>query len=130
MLGDGHPFKGKHHSPESLAKMSASKIGVPIHTPESRRKLSLAAKGKTISEEHKQRLREIHRTPRLYEIKRKAHEKLFKIVVCDNDGLEFKSIHEAAAYYGVTVASVYASCHGVYRKGIGDLRFRHKEKSP
>lgn len=51
-------LKGKSHSqtPETRARISASKLGIPIHTPSSKAKLRDIHLGKVLSPEHAQKL--------------------------------------------------------------------------
>ena len=89
MLGDlnptkrlGHPFKGKHHSEASRAKMSA------------------AAKARTdriVTAETRQKLRA-------------AQAK--RPVVCIDTGAEYDGIHEAAEATGLSATKICAVCKG------------------
>lgn len=55
------PMAGKHHTEEAKAKIrEARKHQVIRHSPESRAKIGLAHKGKYVSEETKQKLREVN----------------------------------------------------------------------
>lgn len=63
-FGKDNPMYGKHHTPETRAKMSESRSGEnhPLygthHTEETKAKISKAHKGKVITEEHRAKLSE------------------------------------------------------------------------
>lgn len=63
---------GKHHSLETIKKLSEMQKGIP-KSEETRRKMSEAGKGKVLSEEHKRKLSEAHKNPS-EEIRRKMSE--------------------------------------------------------
>jgi len=60
LKGEKNPFWGKTHSEKSIKKISESKKGekLPPRSAEFRKKMSLINKGKKLSEETKQKLRE------------------------------------------------------------------------
>lgn len=60
--GENNPMWGKHHSKEAREKISAAKIGKPPEpfTKEHCEKIGNAHRGKVVSEETKQKLREIN----------------------------------------------------------------------
>lgn len=89
MLGDlnptrrlGHPFKGKHHSEEARAKMSAA---------------AKARVGRIVTTETRQKLRA-------------AQAK--RPVVCITTGAEYAGIHEAANATGLSATRICAVCKG------------------
>lgn len=55
MSGSGNPFYGKTHTPETRARISETKTGVP-QTPEHKAKIGKALKGRTKTEDHKDKL--------------------------------------------------------------------------
>lgn len=62
-LGEKHPFYGEHHSPETREKISKSMIGNTnakgsIRSYETRKKISESSKGKIVSEETREKLRQ------------------------------------------------------------------------
>lgn len=62
MYGKPSPFKDRKHTPESKAKLSESAKKRPPISEETRKKLSKASKGKTLSDYQRQRIRESNST--------------------------------------------------------------------
>lgn len=71
--GKKNPFYGKHHTEESKAKMSASKVGTQCgednpfygkhHTEETKSLISVVHKGKVVSAETRAKMSEAHKNP-------------------------------------------------------------------
>jgi len=57
--GENHPMYGKHHKPETIAKMSATRRGKHL-SEAARAKISLTKKGVPKSPEHKAKLAEVN----------------------------------------------------------------------
>ena len=57
LVEKGSPFKGRHHTEESKLKMRQSAKNRPPMSTQQKQKISRANKGKTLSEEHKQKIR-------------------------------------------------------------------------
>lgn len=62
MYGKPSPFKGKHHTEESKAKLREAAKHRPPVSDETRKKLSDAGKGKQLSDYQRQRIRESNST--------------------------------------------------------------------
>lgn len=89
MLGDknptrrfGHPMQGKHHTPESRAKMSES---------------AKARTGRVVSDKTRQKLRETQTK---------------RPVICSTTGTVYPGIHEAAEATGLDASKICAVCRG------------------
>lgn len=101
-------MKGKHHTPEARAKITAAGTG-RRHTETSRRKLSEAHKGKILSPEHREKLGAIHKGTTLTEEHKQkiaATTTNRKPVQCVETGEIYPSVTAAARALGVNEASV------------------------
>lgn len=62
---DAAPYwKGRHHAPESIEKIRLAKLGQSSHTPDSRRKISEALRGRAKSPEVRKNMRVAQRARR------------------------------------------------------------------
>lgn len=110
--------------------------------PESKERMRQAKLGKKLSLEHANKIRFANlgrkfpaktkeERERRTEAVKKAVAARRRVVVCEQDGLEFIGIIEAAEFYGIGYKHVYHACHGRGYKWIvkqQGLSFKFKEK--
>lgn len=107
---------GKHHSPETRAKIAAAGRGRK-HTDATKRKLSALRRGRKLSEAQKELLRHYRRGTKLtpeHRAKIAASTTGRKPVECIETGVVYPSITAAARALGVTESSVGQAV----RKGV------------
>lgn len=95
LCGSLNAFYGKKHTPENL-KIMSEKGYLRKHTEETKNKISKRNKGRLHKEESIQKMRE------------KASS---KIVICENDKMEFKSITSCAEFYNLQRSDVRKVCN-------------------
>ena len=101
-------MKGKHHSEETRAKMSASHSGFK-HTKESRARMSEAQKGREINEKQKKAVSEARSMP----------------VMCIETGVIYHNAHDVKRFLGINPSNIYESCKGIgYRKTAGGFHWK------
>ena len=104
-----NPMFGKSHSDSTLKKMSKSKVGAknPMYgtkwTETQRNKCGVRGKKLNLSDEQRRLLSK--RGVELGESRRKP-------VRCIEDSLDFKSLQDAAEYFGVKICSLCDQLHG------------------
>lgn len=77
-----------------------------------------ARKGKNLSEEHKEKIRKGNTG--------KQCNSFAKPVICLNDGKEFRTTREAAAYYNISSPSIKNICTGKTSGKMLGLKFKYK----
>lgn len=110
-LGDKNPFWGKHHSEESKRKMSISQKNRE-NLNEIRLKLSKSHKGKMLSSEHKQKIRD------------SCIGINTKKILCIEDNIIFDSLKDAVKYYNLRDSSHISHCFNGSRKTCGGLHWK------
>jgi len=122
---------------ENLTNMNRGGGGVIKHSPEALAKISATSKGRRVqlgrkrTSETKERLRELGiasiETFKKYSVM--GPKSLSKRVVCLDDGLEFSSASSAARHYGIAKSAVIEVClERKYRHTAGGRKFSYVTK--
>lgn len=120
----GEGILGHRHNAETRRKMSAAKNGrspwpAGQYPAEVRAKLSAAGRARRYDDPSNAQLR-------AYDANRvKGNEGRRRPVICVTDGLAFRSLHEAEAYYGLSHVLIGLYCRGAKNQRNAD-RFGRK----
>ena len=120
--GKNHPFYGKHHTPEAKRKISKARLGCTHDVSlETRRKLSIANKGRKRTEEERARFRGGN-SPLACAVVG-LDKKTLEIV------FEFDSIMDAERQTGIANTNISTCCCGK-RQSAGGYIWKYKNMFP
>lgn len=106
-LGGEAPMLGRTHTPEVrriLAEKTRQQFTGQKQSRELVEKRAAALRGRPLSKEHREKISQVLSNSR------RQVESHYKIVICENDGLEYQGIQAAADQYNLTYYAVQRSC--------------------